>query len=90
MHTRRQDHGVRPANEAVCDFDDIVIDLAIGHTYYLSHNLQCILPIDYMISKNIGPRLLTLCPMIALWFNFIVSTTCIAKSNKPKETEPLS
>ena len=68
----------------------LVIDIAIGHTYYISHNLQCILPIDYMISKNIGPRLLTLCPMIALWFNFVASTTCIAKSNKPKETEPLS
>ncbi len=68
----------------------LVTDLLIGHTYYISHNLQCILPIDYMISKNIGPRLLTLCPMIALWFNFIGSKTCMAKANKQKETEPLS
>ncbi|MBR5750647.1 MAG: hypothetical protein IKX82_03260, partial [Bacilli bacterium] len=68
----------------------LVTDLLIGHTYYISHNLQCILPIDYMISKNIGPRLLTLCPMIALWFNFIESLAMMAKAKKAKETEPLS
>ena len=61
-----------------------VTDLLIGHTYYISHNLQCILPIDYMISKNVGPRLLALCPLIALWFNFIVSITMMAKAKQPE------
>ncbi len=68
----------------------LLMDFALGHTYYISQNLQCILPIDYMISKNIGPRLLALCPMIAMWFNFIVSITVMAKAKESKETEPLS
>ena len=68
----------------------LITDLLIGHTYYISHNLQCILPIDYMISKNIGPRLLTLCPLIAVWFNFIVTLTIMSKKEKKEETEPLS
>ena len=65
----------------------VVSDLFLGETTdYVSHNLQCILPIDYMISLNLGPRLLALCPLIALWFNFIVSMTIMKK----KVAEPLS
>ena len=65
----------------------VVSDLFLGEaTYYVSHNLQCILPIDYMISLNLGPRLLALCPLIALWFNFIMSMTLMKK----KAAEPLS
>lgn len=65
----------------------LIADFFLGEaTYYVSHNLQCILPIDYMISLNLGPRLLSLCPIIALWFNFIVSMTLMKK----KAEEPLS
>lgn len=65
----------------------VVSDLFLGETtYYVSHNLQCILPIDYMVSLNLGPRLLALCPLIALWFNFIMSMTLMKK----KVAEPLS
>ena len=67
-----------------------VTNLAFEPTYYISHNLQCILPIDYMISLNLGPRLLAFCPMIALWLNFICSLTIMSKTQKKEATEPLS
>ena len=54
--------------------------------YYVSDNLQGIFPIDFFSSLNVSPRLLAIAPLLALWFNFIMSITVMKK----KETEPLS
>ena len=64
MHTRRQDHGVRPANEAVCDFDDIVIDLAIDEQRcQASRCMNCGVPFCQSGLPFNGARQATGCPL---------------------------